>query len=90
MIIIVDVIIIIKTLHRYVSRVVHLSRVVHIRCAHCVRSTRELRSVISRDFVIIMTWLCQYNFSYQNTDPGISSTHIAHNIVFHFYRRCNI
>jgi len=30
-----------------------------------------------------MTWLCQYNFSYKKTDPGISSTHIAHDIVSH-------
>ena len=30
------------------------------------------------------------NDKYENTDPGISSTNIAHNIVFHFYRRCII
>ena len=54
------------------------SRLASFTCfTHCVRSTRSLRSVIARNFVIIMTWLCQYNFSYKNTDPGISSTDIA-------------
>jgi hypothetical protein len=27
---------------------------------------------------------------YKNTDPGISGTNLAHNIAFHFDRRCNI
>jgi hypothetical protein len=72
--------------HDIVSRVVHL-----LRCAPRVHSTRSIRPVISRNWDrIIMTWLRQYNFSYKNTDPGISSTDIAHKSAFHFYRRCNI
>jgi hypothetical protein len=36
------------------------------------------RSISRNRNRIIITWLCQYNFSYKNTDPGISSTDIAH------------